>query len=217
MNAPAPQQDILSVTTACLELLRELPGGHRRRVLSALTAVVDLTDEPRAIIGVDPRPIAGCPQRPPRGGLMETVFFRGDSRYGTAWGARGTKLTAGEWSTLKRSIRKWRGGGETCFEVLFICSDGGIYDVRGPWWRRGVSGPTRGRGACGGRCGLHVSSAIIRVTARWSGSGRSATSVNIYFASVGSTQTPGTRHPCPPSSITRRTVGSASSSRTKAW
>ena len=74
----------------------------------------------------------------------DPTFIRGDSRYGTAWGARGTKLSAGEWQTLKRSIRKWRGAGETCFEAIFICSDGGIYDVRGPWWRRGVAGPTRG-------------------------------------------------------------------------
>lgn len=53
MSAVTPQ-DALAVTTACLELLRVLPGGERRRVLSALTVVVDLTEEPRFVVGVDP-------------------------------------------------------------------------------------------------------------------------------------------------------------------
>lgn len=51
MNAPL---DILSVTTSCLELLRGLPNGERRRVLSALTAVVDLTEEPKPFAPLQP-------------------------------------------------------------------------------------------------------------------------------------------------------------------
>lgn len=34
--------DLLDVTTTCLNAIRELPDGDRRRVVSALTAVLDL-------------------------------------------------------------------------------------------------------------------------------------------------------------------------------
>ena len=69
----------------------------------------------------------------------EPGFIRGP------WGARGTKFTQGEFQALVASIRKWKGAGETCAEIILCVTPNGVGDVRLPIWRRG-RGTRRGNG-----------------------------------------------------------------------
>jgi hypothetical protein len=73
----------------------------------------------------------------------EQGFYRGK------WGARGMleeSMPQGQWRAIKRSIRKWRGQGETCPYVVFCSSENGVADLRAPLWRRGT-GTIRGSSA----------------------------------------------------------------------
>jgi len=118
-----------NVWLAPVRIFRQIPDGGDPSQWSRFWVIIDYY----AQTGGDVAHVRGDP-----------TFIRGDSRFGTDWGCRGTRMDKGTWPALQRSIRKWRGGGETCFAVLFVMTEDGIYDVRGPWWRRGVSGPTRG-------------------------------------------------------------------------
>jgi len=62
-----------------------------------------------------------------------------------AWGVRGLNMLEGAMRSLKASIAKWKGAGETCIGILFITTNHGIGAMRFPLWTRGNSGKRGGR------------------------------------------------------------------------